>query len=154
MMRLSKRGFVAAAALGALALTGCYKVQVMSNPSVVRGVERSSWQNFFIFGLVGEARVDVRELCGGGQAATVETGMSFMNGLGSAVTFGLWAPRTVVVTCAAGTAEAKSVRILADAEGHPLAVESVVNGAVVRTEVSPTPQPGVVMASLPVQENY
>lgn len=154
MKRLSKRGVIAAAALGALALTGCFKVQVAATSSTARGVEHSAWKNFFIFGLVGEARVDVRDFCGGGQASTVETGMTFLNGLGSAVTFGLWAPRTVVVTCAAGTAEAKSVRILADAEGHPLAVESVVNGAVVRTEVSPTPQPGVVTASIPVQENY
>ena len=153
-MKLVNFGRWAPAALAAaVALTGCYKVQVVTSPAA-RSAEQSKWTHFFIFGLVGEARVDVREFCNGGEAATVETGMSFLNGLGSGLTFGLWAPRTVTVTCSAGKAAARSVTILADSQGNPVAVETTVNGVAVRTQVSPTPELGVVMASIPSQESF
>jgi len=154
MNRTSMRRFAAAAALGALALTGCYKVQVVSSPTAMGGEAKASWQNFFIFGLVGNARVDVREFCDGGQAASVETGATFVNGLVSGLTFGLYSPRTVTVTCAAGSAAGNSVTIVADAEGRPVGVTAQIHGRTVRGEVSATPQPGVVMASIPVQEAY
>jgi hypothetical protein len=154
MNRSSMRRFAAAAALGALALTGCYKVQVVASPTAVGGEAKASWQNFFVFGLVGNARIDVREFCGGGEAATVETGATFVNGLVSGLTFGLYTPRTVTVTCAAGRAAGNSVTITADAEGHPVAVTAQVHGRTVHGEVAATPQPGVVVASIPVQEAY
>ena len=154
MIRSSMRRFALAAALGAAALTGCYKVQVVASPNAVGGEAKASWQNFFVFGLVGEARVDVRDFCGGAQAATVETSASFVNGVVTAITFGLYTPRTVTVTCAAGRAAGNSVTIASDAEGHPIAVTAQVYGRSVRGTISPTPQPGVVMASIPVQEAY
>jgi hypothetical protein len=149
--RLAPLGLCGLVALG---LTGCYKVQVNANPSVARGVESSKTVNFFIFGLVGQPTLDVRDFCGGGEAATVQTSATFINGLLGGITFGLWTPRTVTVSCTAGKAAGRSATITADVDGHPVSVESTVAGHTVRVPVSPTPELGVVMASLPSQESY
>ena len=46
--------------LCAIALSGCYRATFIRDPQAVRGVEHDQWNHFFIFGLVGEADVDVR----------------------------------------------------------------------------------------------
>jgi len=61
------------------------------------------WVTGWFWGLVPAAEIDVRQQCPRG-TAIVETEMSFMNGLASAVTLGIYTPQHVRVTCASGTA--------------------------------------------------
>ena len=64
----------------------------------------SMWNSFFIFGLAGEATVDAAALCPNG-IAVVETYSSVGQVLLSLLTIGIYAPRTIEVTCAAGAAD-------------------------------------------------
>jgi hypothetical protein len=82
--------------------TGCCKATFI-NPAVVPGETHEEWTDFFIVGLVGKEEFDVREFCPG-EAAKVATGGNFLTGLVTVVTLGIYAPRKVYVTCAAGPA--------------------------------------------------
>src|SRR5687767_12842080 len=55
------------ATLLAVAATGCYKATFISNPRVVKGADHDQWNSFFLWGLVGEESLDVRQFCSGGQ---------------------------------------------------------------------------------------
>jgi len=57
----------------------------------------------WLWGLVPSQEVDVRKQCPRG-VATVETEQSFVNGLVSGLTLGIYTPQHVKITCAAATA--------------------------------------------------
>jgi hypothetical protein len=82
--------------------TGCYKATFIRDSSAVRGVEHDEWTNFFLFGLVNEQTIDVHQFCPNGKVAQVQTGANFATGLVSFLTIGIYTPRKVYVTCAAG----------------------------------------------------
>ena len=90
------------AVLLTLAPGGCYKASFITTPNVVKGQEHDQWNSFFLWGLVGEETLDVRQFCPGGQVAQVRTGANFLTGLVSFVTLGIYAPRMSYVWCAAG----------------------------------------------------
>jgi len=115
-MRIAGRGLL----LCAIALSGCYRATFIRDPQAVRGVEHDRWNHFFIFGLVGEADVDVRQFCPDGRVAEVSTQESFLNGLVGIVTLGIYAPRTVYVTCAGGSSRAV-LELDGDSKGRPVA---------------------------------
>jgi hypothetical protein len=135
-----RRAFLAA--LFAVMATGCYKATFISNPQVVKGADHDQWNSFFLWGLVGEETLDVRQFCSGGQVAQVRTGANFLTGLVSFVTIGIYAPRMAYVWCAANPgyphagappsggatvpdrpANAPTLSIYADRQGRPLRVE-------------------------------
>lgn len=90
------------AALLALVLAaGCYKATFIRDPSAQRGIEHDEWESYFIFGIVGEQTLDVRQFCPDGRVAQVQTGANFGTGLVTGLTLGIYAPRKVYVTCAA-----------------------------------------------------
>jgi hypothetical protein len=125
----------------AIAASGCYRATFMANPNVVKGQEHDQWNSFFLWGLVGEETLDVRQYCGGGPVAQVRTGANVLTGLVSFVTLGIYAPRMAYVWCAAGApatgmpappkTEAASVpstngsmlTIYGDSRGRPVRVE-------------------------------
>jgi hypothetical protein len=106
--------------LCALALGGCYKATFIRDPQAVRGEEHDEWTSFFIFGLVGEQTLDVHQFCPDGRVAEVQTGANFLTGLVSLVTIGIYTPRKVYVTCAAGSGRAM-LELDADSRGRPVA---------------------------------
>jgi len=99
---LPLRGIATSALVASLLLgtNGCYKATFI-NPAVVPGETHEEWTDFFIVGLVGKEEFDVREFCPG-EAAKVATGGNFLTDLVTVVTLGIYAPRKVYVTCAAG----------------------------------------------------
>jgi hypothetical protein len=112
-----------ALASGALLLTGgCYKATFYKNASVVKGEEHEEWTDFFVFGLVGTERIDVKRFCPTGEAAVVRTGGNVGTGLVGALTIGIYTPRKVYVTCAAGGPAASARRLELDLseQGAPL----------------------------------
>lgn len=91
---------------GALVLastTGCFRQVVQTGQAPSQTVVQKNWVSTWVFGLVAAAPIDARTSCAGG-VATVETLTSFANGFATALTFGIWAPQTVKMTCASGMA--------------------------------------------------
>lgn len=108
-----------AAAAGAIALlSGCYHQVVdtglpRSTTTVTKGFHPT-----FIFGLVKASPIDVRQQCPNG-ISVASTRMTFANGLVGALTFGLFTPHEVSITCAGsgGSADADAgagARVLGD----------------------------------------
>lgn len=99
----------AAAILAAFALTGCYHAVIQTGRPESSDVISIKWANSFIFGLVPPPVVETASRCTNG-VAKVETQHSFLNGLAALVTFSLYTPMQIDVTCAArGTASADPV---------------------------------------------
>ena len=99
----------AAAVVAAFALTGCYHAVIQTGRPESTDVISIKWANSFIFGLVPPPIVETASRCTNG-VAKVETQHSFLNGLAAIVTFSLYTPMQIDVTCAArGTASAEPV---------------------------------------------
>ena len=86
--------------LGALLLTGCYHVTVISGTSPSPTVVDKPWQNSFVYGLVPPPELNVKEQCPNG-VQKVETELSFVNGLVGALTWSLYTPIHARITCSA-----------------------------------------------------
>jgi hypothetical protein len=94
---------LAALALAAIVSTGCYHAVIETGRPAGTTVVSRPWTPTFIFGLVAAPEINVAAQCPRG-IARVDTQMSFVNGLASFITLGIYTPRTVTVTCASGTA--------------------------------------------------
>ncbi len=93
-----------------LFLTGCYHAKVTTGAEMSAQVVENTFASGFIFGLVPPSVVNVASECTNG-VAQVETRLSFVNMLVSNITFGLYTPMHIKVTCAASPR--------ADAEVNP-----------------------------------
>ena len=92
-----------ALAAASLALTACYRVTVVHNPAGVRQSSSAAtvdkpFSNSFIYGLVPPAEINTREQCRNG-VSRVQTEHSFVNGLVAAITWSIYTPIHVTVTC-------------------------------------------------------
>ena len=90
-----------------MGIGACYPTRFSTGAT--SGTTHSKWSNFFIFGLAGTATVDAAALCPSGIAG-VETYASFGQAILHVVTFGLYSPRTVEITCAAHVATTAGIR--------------------------------------------
>ena len=61
------------------------------------------WEHFWIVGLIGDKVLDVEQICPSGNA-TIESRQTFLNGLVSALTSGIYSPRTLRLRCEDGNA--------------------------------------------------
>jgi hypothetical protein len=145
---------VLCALLLAIAASGCYKATFMTNSTVVKGQDHDQWNSFFLWGLVGQETLDVRQFCAGGQVAQVRTGANVLTGLVSFVTLGIYAPRMAYVWCAAGPGSDPSaprpvnasappssgpmLSIYGDRQGRPVRVE-LRRGGQIEAVATPTP---------------
>lgn len=83
--------------------TGCFhQVVNTGNPAGATVVDKQ-FDPGWLWGLVPNTEIDVRKECPMG-VAVVETETSFVNGLVSAVTLGIFTPQHVRVTCASRSA--------------------------------------------------
>lgn len=107
---------------------GCYRASFYTDPKLVRGLEHDEWTNFYLFGLAGTAEIDVRNFCEGKSIAEVKTGGNFATSLVSALTIGIYTPRKIYVTCAAGPAKSRfsSQKLQLDLDGDGLPVRAVI----------------------------
>ena len=96
---MRRYSFVAAALL--VGVGGCYHVTVITGaPPASTSIDKP-WQNSFVYGLVPPQEVGARPPCAQG-VAKVDTERSFLNGLVGAVTWSIYTPMHVTVTCASG----------------------------------------------------
>lgn len=64
--------------------------------------EKTEWANFYLYGIVGHAEVDVRDLCKSGYAREVYLSSDILTIGVTVVTLGIYVPRKVTITCAQG----------------------------------------------------
>lgn len=86
-----------------LSLTGCYHARIETGLTPSSEVIDIPFATSFIYGLVPPATVEASAKCTSG-VAIVETQHSFVNQVVAAVTFGIFTPMHITVTCAAGGA--------------------------------------------------
>jgi hypothetical protein len=112
-----KRASIAGALAATLLLSGCFHQVVETGLPAGGNTVTKAWAPSFIFGLVAGQPIDVRRECPSG-IAYASTRMTFPNGLVGLITFGLFTPHAVKVTCAGRGAMlpgAETVRVAADA---------------------------------------
>ncbi|MDX1640103.1 MAG: hypothetical protein R3220_00300 [Balneolaceae bacterium] len=102
----------------ALLMSGCYHAQVTTGLEESNQVYKKAWATSFIAGLIPPATIDATEHCNNG-VAKVETRHSFLNLVAQAITFSIFSPMEITVTCASASAD-----ISADSQSLELAVNS------------------------------
>lgn len=85
----------------AVSMSGCYHAQVTTGLEASSEVYQNKWATGFIAGLIPPDMVDATEHCSNG-VAKVETRHSFLNLVAQAITFSLFSPMEITVTCATG----------------------------------------------------
>ena len=118
MKRLGRAALLAAL-LGA---AGCYKATFIRDTNAVKGVEHDKWLDYWLWGLVNEQDIDVKQFCPDGRVAQVVTGGDFLSGLVNFVTIGIYAPRKVWVTCAT---DGRAMQLELDEHGKLVAFAEV-----------------------------
>jgi hypothetical protein len=83
------------------ALNGCGYTYHFKDNTVLRGEEHNEWASFFIFGVVGDYEVNVKEFCPNG-VHEITTGNNFVTWLLRGITIGIYSPRKVNIWCSAG----------------------------------------------------
>lgn len=96
MRRLASVGLVASSLLFA----GCYHAVIDTGKAPAPETINRPWAHGFIFGLVPPSVTETKGTCQNG-VAKVETQQSFLNGLVGMITYGIYTPMTITVTCAA-----------------------------------------------------
>lgn len=113
-----KRLFRTAFSLLALTLlSGCYHAVInTATPAGAQTIDMP-WAHSFLWGLVPPTVVDSAAQCPSGVAQVI-TEHSFVNGLAAAITFGIYTPMHINVTCASGQGalDVPTARTLAEAE--------------------------------------
>jgi len=87
-----------------LTLTGCYHAQVTTGLPASNDVYQQAWATSFIGGLVPPSIVNAEQHCSNG-VARVETRLSFLNMVATLITFNLYSPMEITVTCASASAD-------------------------------------------------
>lgn len=80
-----------------LSVSSCYTYTTVVGTGAQGNQETTLWNNYFIYGLVPGNVSDPAVLAGGAKNYTVVTEMTFVNGLITALTFGIFAPTTTKV---------------------------------------------------------
>jgi hypothetical protein len=94
-----RRQRLAVVLIAGLVSSACYHQVVQTGKPAGSTVIERPWTSTFIFGLVAASEINTASQCPNG-VATVETQQSFLNGLVGVLTFGLYTPLTVTITCA------------------------------------------------------
>lgn len=88
----------------ALMMSGCYHAQITTGLEESNEVYQEAWATGFIAGLVPPSIVNAEQHCTNG-VAKVETRHSFLNMLAQFITFSIYSPMEITVTCASASAD-------------------------------------------------
>lgn len=78
-------------------LTSCYSYTSVVGDGAQGNKEVTEWNHYVIFGLAPVGVSDSNQMADGAEDYEVHTRQSFVNGLISAVTFGIYTPTTTTV---------------------------------------------------------
>jgi len=93
-----KKIFYSAAVIAVMSFSSCYVNTFNVGKGAQSNVSVSKWNHYLIEGLAPVSVSNPSELAGGATDYTVTIKHSFVNGLLSALTFGIYTPTTTVVT--------------------------------------------------------
>lgn len=86
--------------IAAILLTGCAQQTFTVNSGVALTPRQTQTQHFFFNGIAQQKSLDAAAVCGSTEkVAKVEVEQTALNGLVSAVTFGIYSPREARVYC-------------------------------------------------------
>lgn len=86
-----------------IAVSGCYHAKVTTGLEPSNRTIEEPFASSWVYGLVPPKMVETEDVCTNG-VAMVETQLSFVNGLVGSITFGIYTPMNIKVTCAASSA--------------------------------------------------
>jgi opacity protein-like surface antigen len=89
---------------GLFIFSGCHHAQVVTDREPSAQVYEDKMANSFLFGLIPPKTVRAQDECPNG-VARFETKRSFLNGLVSAITFNIYTPMHIELTCASSSAD-------------------------------------------------
>lgn len=90
--------------IGILFISGCYNARITTGLAPSAQTVEVKWAHSFLGGLVPPSALNVAQECASG-VASVETKLSFLNLVANFITFGIYSPMEITVTCAANTAD-------------------------------------------------
>ncbi|HIB36379.1 Bor family protein [Mesonia sp.] len=96
MKRATK--FFAVAVCASMLLTSCYSYTSTVGKGAQGNEKVTKWNHYVIGGLVPVGVSDSKEMAGGAENYTIHTRHTFINGLISSITFGIYNPTTTTVT--------------------------------------------------------
>ena len=127
------RGTGAAVLVAALLAQGCYHATIETGATPSAETIDEPWASSFIFGLVPPKTVSTQAKCTSG-VARVETQHSFLNALVGGITFGIYTPISIKVTCAvkktADSGEGTVIRVGIDAATYEEAMQQALQRSV------------------------
>lgn len=86
------------ALLAAFAVTACSNQVLELKPQSSTEPSYDRFQHFFVGGL-GQTQTEKASICGEGKITKVETETTFLNGLLSSVSYGIYNPRQIRIYC-------------------------------------------------------
>ena len=79
-------------------LTSCYSYTSVIGDGAKGNSQTTKWNHYVVYGLAPVGVSDSKQMANGAEDYTVHTRQSFVNGLVSALTFGIYTPTTTTVT--------------------------------------------------------
>ncbi|RCW91384.1 Bor family protein [Winogradskyella arenosi] len=79
-------------------LTSCYSYTSVVGNGAQGNSKTTAWNHYVIYGLAPVGVSNSKQMADGAENYTVHTRQSFVNGLVSAITFGIYTPTTTTVT--------------------------------------------------------
>ena len=79
-------------------LSSCYSYTSVVGKGAQGNSQTTEWNHYVIYGLAPVGVSDSKQMADGAENYTVHTRQSFVNGLVSAITFGIYTPTTTTVT--------------------------------------------------------
>ena len=116
-------------------MTGCGFTYHFKNGSTLPGEQHNEWASYFVFGLVGDNEINVKDFCPG-EVHEITTGNNFVTWLLSAITLGIYTPRKVNITCSGGEYRT-SFEVDFGKRGEPSRVTKRVGSVAYSGEVQP-----------------
>ena len=108
---------LALSVVGALVSLGCYHATIETGKPAAPETIDQQWASSFVYGLVPPSTVATAQKCSNG-VSKVETQHTFLNGVVAILTFGIYTPMAITVTCAAkSSADAGAVIRAGDSGG-------------------------------------
>lgn len=89
---------MAIAFASSILLTSCYSYTSVVGSGAQGNSQTTEWNHYVVYGLAPVGVSDSKAMAGGAENYTVTTKQTFVNGLVSALTFGIYTPTTTTVT--------------------------------------------------------